>query len=141
MDFKKLIIESFNEYKGPNIEVLDNLYDKNVVFEDPLTKVSGLDALKEYYQHAYGSVKNIHFDFKVIHPSGHSYTCEWDMTFQAKGLNFGKSFTVRGASVITFSEQSQKVIRHHDYVDIGAMVYEKIPGLGKLIGLVKSRLS
>lgn len=141
MDYKKFLVESFNQYYGPNTEVLDRLYDENVVFEDPLTKVSGLAALKRYYQHAYEPVSEIHFDFKEIHESGLTFTCEWDMTMTAKPLNFGKQFTVRGASVITFSEDSQKVIRHHDYVDIGDMVYERIPMLSKLVTLVKTRLS
>lgn len=140
MDFKKLIVDSFNEYKGPNLEVLENLYDDNVVFEDPLIKVSGLPALKKYYQHAYSAVENIHFDFKKIHQSDRTFTCEWDMTYNAKPLNFGKPFTVRGASIITFSEESNKVIQHHDYVDIGDMVYERIPAFGKVIRAIKSRL-
>ena len=141
MDYEKLIVDCFNEYKGPNLEVLDRLYDDSVVFEDPLTKVSGIAELKKYYQHAYSPVSDIRFDFKKIHAAGLTFTCEWDMTFSAKALNFGRPFTVRGASVITFSESSQKVIRHHDYVDIGDMVYERIPLLGKFVSLLKSRLS
>ena len=66
-DFKKLIVESFNEYTGPNTEVLDNLYDKDIYFEDPLTKVNGIDDLKKYYQHAYEPVKSIDFQFKNIY--------------------------------------------------------------------------
>lgn len=141
MDYKKLITETFNNYQGPNVEILDQLYDKDVVFEDPLTKVAGLPELKKYYQHAYKPVTSIRFDFKTIHDAFPVYTCEWDMFFAAKTLNSGKPFSVRGVSVITFSEESQKVIRHHDYVDIGAMVYEKVPGLGTLVRFLKSRLS
>jgi hypothetical protein len=143
MDYKKLIVESFNDYNGPNTEVLERLYDKDVVFEDPLTKVEGLDELKKYYQHAYDPVEDIKFDFKEIHEAGLTFTCEWDMTFatKTKALNMGKPFTVRGTSVISFSEESNKVIRHNDYLDIGEMVYEKIPGLGKVIKVIKSRLS
>ena len=141
VDFKKIIVESFNQYTGENTEVLDKLYDDDVVFEDPLIKVSGLTDLKKYYKHAYSQVKSIEFDFKAIHPSGLTYCCEWDMTFSVTALNFGKPYTVRGASVITFSKKSDKVISHHDYLDIGEMVYEKIPGVGKLVRLMKSRLS
>lgn len=141
MDHNKKIIDCFNEYDGSNEEVLDQLYDKDVVFEDPLTKVSGLPALKKYYQHAYSSVTEIHFDFKKIHEAGLTFTCEWDMTMSVKSLNFGRQYMVRGASVITFSKESNKVIRHHDYVDIGEMVYEKLPLLSRIIKAIKNRLS
>lgn len=140
MDYKQLITDCFNEYTGPNTEVLDRLYDSQVVFEDPLTKVSGLDNLKKYYLHAYGSVSEIRFNFKKIHQSGLVFTCEWDMELKVKPLNFGRRYSVRGVSVITFSEQSNKVIRHHDYLDIGDMVYERIPGVGTVIKAIKRRL-
>jgi len=141
MDFTKKIIDSFNEYDGSNPEVLDDLYDKNVVFEDPLTKIKGISELKKYYTHAYKPVKFINFDFKKIHKAGLVYTCEWHMTLKAPPLNFGKKYTVRGVSIITFSKESEKIISHHDYLDIGDMVYERLPLVGKLVSQVKKRLS
>lgn len=141
MDYENKIIQSFNKYDGSNPEVLDDLYDKNVVFEDPLTKTKGLKKLKEYYAHAYDPVSFIKFDFKKIHKAGLVYTCEWDMTLKASVLNFGRKYTVRGVSIITFSEESQKVIKHHDYVDIGDMVYERIPAVGSIVKQIKKRLS
>lgn len=141
MDRKQFLVDCFNEYTGKNNEVLEKLYDKNVVFEDPLTRVEGFDQLVKYYEHAYSSVKQIHFHFKEIHESGSTLTCEWDMDLVIPVLSWGKKYTVRGASVITFSEESEKVIKHHDYLDIGSMVYERIPVFGRLIHQLKSRLS
>ena len=141
MDYKEKIIQSFNKYDGSNPEVLDDLYDENVIFEDPLTRTKGLKALKKYYKHAYDPVKYIDFDFKQIHQAGMVFTCEWHMTLKASPLNFGRKYTVRGVSVITFSEESQKIITHHDYLDIGDMVYERIPFVGTLVTQIKKRLS
>lgn len=141
MDYKKLIIDSFNAYDGSNPEVLDELYDTEVIFQDPLAKTKGIKELKSYYKHAYDPVRFIEFDFKEIHESGHTFTCEWHMTLKAPPLNFSRKFKVRGVSVLTFSEKSNKVIKHHDYLDIGDMVYEKIPLVGSLIKQIKKRLS
>ena len=112
-----------------------------MVFEDPITRVEGIDALKEYYIHAYGNVKSIRFDFRNIIEAENTYTCEWDMYFQAKMLNFGKEVVVRGLSLLVFDEESSKIIRHRDYLDLGEMVYEQIPGVGSVVRLLKSQLS
>ena len=141
MNYQAKIIDSFNKYDGTNPEVLDDLYDINVVFEDPLTKTEGIDALKKYYKHAYDPVKFIKFDFHKIYQSGLVFTCEWDMTLKANPLNFGKKYTVRGVSIIEFSKETNKIISHHDYVDMGDMVYEQIPFVGRLVKQIKKRLS
>lgn len=135
------IKKAFNEYNGTNPEVLDKFYHNDVVFEDPITKVEGIDELKKYYEHAYANVKSIEFVFKNIIEAGNVYTCEWDMILKAKMLNFGKEISVRGLSLLTFDEETSKVIRHHDYLDLGDMVYERIPGVGSLVKILKSQLS
>jgi len=141
MNNETKIKKAFNDYNGKNQEVLDLFYHPDVVFEDPITKVEGIDELKKYYKHAYGNVKFIEFVFKNIVEAGNIYTCEWDMLLKAKMLNFGKEISVRGLSLLTFDEETSKVIKHHDYLDLGDMVYERIPGVGSFIKMLKSQLS
>lgn len=138
---EKRIDEAFNSYNGKNPKVLDEFYDPEIVFEDPITKVSGVKELKDYYKHAYASVKEINFNFLNIVSSSNNYTCEWEMTLRVPSLNFGKAYSVRGVSVLTFSEKTDKVIKHHDYLDLGDMVYERIPLIGKAVKFAKSKLS
>lgn len=136
------IQNGFNSYQGPNTEVLDELYDVEVTFTDPLIHLKGLSKLKKYYQRAYAPTEQVHFEFHEIYESGGlTYTCEWTMHLTASSLNKGQAFEVRGVSVITFSPTSDKVIRHHDYLDIGDMVYERLPILGRAIRLIKKRLA
>jgi len=137
----KLIKKSFNEYNGKNQEILDELYHPKVVFEDPITRVEGLDSLKKYYQHAYANVKSIRFDFINMIEAENTFTCEWDMHLQAKMLNFGKEIVVKGVSILIFDEKTSKIIRHRDYLDLGEMVYEQIPGIGSVIKILKKQLS
>ena len=135
------IKKAFNAYNGKNQEVLDKLYHQDVVFEDPITKVEGLEELKAYYSHAYANVRSIKFDFKNIIEAGNTFTCEWDMHLKAKMLNFGRKITVRGLSLLEFDEESSKVIHHRDYLDLGEMVYEQIPGVASVVKIIKSQLS
>lgn len=139
---RERIQSSFNAYQGPNTEVLDELYDPEVSFTDPLVDIKGLSRLKTYYQRAYAPAERVRFEFHEIYESeGLTYTCEWSMHLTSPSLNKGKSFPVRGVSVITFSPATDKVIKHHDYLDIGDMVYERLPLLGKAIRLIKKRLA
>jgi len=135
------IKKAFNDYNGKNQEVLEKFYHPDVVFEDPVTRLEGIKELKAYYSHAYANVRSIKFDFKNIVESGDTYTCEWDMYLRAKLLNYGNELVVRGVSLLVFDQESSKVIRHRDYLDLGEMVYEQIPGLGSLIKIMKGQLS
>jgi hypothetical protein len=137
----ELIKKAFNEFNGKNSEVLEELYDQNIHFQDPVTEVTGLENLRKYYQHAYANVKSIQFHFSKITSCENTHTCQWNMEMTVGLLNGGKAYTVPGVSVISFSEKSQKVIEHRDYLDLGAMVYEKLPVLGKVIQTLKKRLS
>lgn len=140
MDKVELIKKCFNEFTGKNVEVLEELYDQQVHFQDPLTDVKGMSELISYYKHAYSKVKQIRFDFHEMHQAGDTVTGEWNMTLSVSGLNGGNPYTVHGVSVLTFSKDSGRVIRHRDYVDIGEMVYERVPVVGSAIRAIKSRL-
>ena len=140
MSKTNLIRDCFNEYTGKNMEVLERLYDDEIHFQDPITDIRGMAELKKYYAHAYSRVKQIRFDFHRMYEAGDTVTAEWNMTLAVKGLNGGNAFTVHGVSVLTFSSKSNKVARHRDYLDIGEMVYERLPLFGGLIKALKGRL-
>ncbi|NQZ01492.1 MAG: nuclear transport factor 2 family protein [Bdellovibrionales bacterium] len=140
MEKTELIKKCFNEYTGENIEVLRELYDDRIHFQDPLTDIKGMEELIRYYRHAYSKVKQIRFDFHEFHVAGQTVTGEWNMTLSVSGLNGGKPYTVHGVSVLTFSEESGKIIKHRDYLDIGSMVYEQVPVFGSAVRAIKSRL-
>ncbi len=136
----KNMIKTFNELGVDNLSVLDTFYDSAAEFQDPAVKIKGLPKLKKYYAAVYENVKSIHFNFTEIIKNDLCYYATWTMDLSAKGLNSGKKFSVEGISVIQFNEKNL-VIYHRDYLDLGAMVYEKLPVLGSLVGLIKKKLA
>jgi hypothetical protein len=58
------------------------------------------------------------------------------MTYSHPKLNKGQSINVEGMSQLRFSD---KIFAHRDYFDVGQMLYEQVPFLGGLIGLLKNR--
>lgn len=137
---KNKIKNTFNAFDGKNLENLDDFYADSVAFEDPVTKIKGLKNLKKYYSHAYKNVKSIKFEFSEIFNEGGTYGAAWEMHLSVKGLNGGREYTVPGFSRIKFNKKNL-VIEHRDYVDLGDMVYERLPLQGLVISLIKKMLT
>lgn len=139
-EIKEKIRHAFNSFDGSSADLLEDFYSSDAVFQDPIRKVSGLNGIKEYYRGVYKNVKSISFDFSEIHHEGSIYYATWTLNMEVRGLNFGKPYSVDGISVLTFGEDG-KVIHHRDYLDLGEMVYEKIPVLGSVVSLLRKALA
>ena len=86
----------------------------------------------------YKNVKSIRFDFDHFVESPTEVVGIWKMTLETDKLNSGKPIVVEGNSVIRFGSNG-KAIYHRDYFDMGAFVYENIPGLGFVVKKIKDR--
>jgi hypothetical protein len=123
-----------------------------VVFDDPITTHVGLSNVKLYFENLLQNTESCFFvihDIKLLSNSSDSdefkkqstsfdYTVLWTMTFATKRLNKGNPIDVDGTSFLKIEDN--KVIRHKDYYDMGQMVYEHVPLLGKIVKKIKHRL-
>jgi hypothetical protein len=139
MDFSKKITTTFNSFTGDDQKLLENFYSPQVVFTDPVRSIQGLENLQKYYRHIYKNVQKIQFHFQHFIEQENQVAGEWVMDLQAKGLNFGEPFQVRGSSFFVFNEQGL-VKTQNDYLDLGQMVYEKIPVLGIAVKTIRKAL-
>lgn len=139
MNLEERIIQAFNKYTGKNHEILDDFYAPDVHFIDPVTNIFGLERLTLYYIKTYKNVESIKFNFTDFIEDKNKLFAQWTMTLQVKGLNSNSPFEVEGASLFEFNSEN-KVVYHRDYVDLGAMIYERLPVIGALIQLIKRKL-
>jgi hypothetical protein len=130
---------TFNALNKDNVPVLDGFYHPEVVFEDPLVRINGLERLKRYYADMYESVTAISFDFSEQIVEEDTHVAIWSMRMRFRKLNKGREVQLDGISVIRFNEEDL-VVYHRDYFDVGAMVYEQVPFVGYLVRQVKKRL-
>lgn len=128
----------FNELRHDNTHILDSFYHRGVKFEDPIGTIDGIDEMKSYYQKMYKDVESISFNFKNYSQADNRYFFSWDMTLKTPKLNSGEEFIVSGVSEILF--EGNLVAYHRDYFDMGAFIYEKVPVLGRIVRILKSRL-
>lgn len=122
---------------SPQLSIYD-VYSHDIVFRDPLHEIQGLNVLIEYMENMYGNVRSCEFVYLDEWVKDGSACIKWDMVFSHKRLAFGRKITVRGMTHISFN---QRIESHEDVFDLGAMIYQNIPVLGKLVRWLNSRLS
>jgi predicted ester cyclase len=136
VDLLKSFYQNLNK---DNMELVDEFYDSNVKFADPIVSLSGSAAVKAYYTKLYQNVKTINFDFKDMIESGDTVVAIWIMTLQTDKLNNGEPFKVEGNSIVKFKDTG-KAVYHRDYFDMGEFIYERLPVLGFVIKKIKVRM-
>ena len=131
----------FDKLDSSHMELVDNFYDQNAVFQDPVHQLQGAASIKAYYAGLYQNVDSIRFDYGKSVESGDMVSLTWTMYLKTEALNDGKEITVDGVSVLTFDGTAGKVIRHRDYFDMGEFVYERVPVLKSVVGYIKKRMA
>lgn len=129
--------ETFQRLGADSLELLDELYGAEIVFEDPLHTVRGLDALRNYFATLYEGVVSCRFDFHEELVVDGRASLTWTMHLEHRRFHKGRIIEVAGASFIHFGD---KVEFHRDYFDVGQLVYERVPLLGGLVRAVKRRV-
>ncbi|AZF03537.1 nuclear transport factor 2 family protein [Pseudomonas sp. R5-89-07] len=137
-DFLRRFGHTFATLDKHNLHLLDSLYSEDIVFADPLHEVHGLPQLHRYFAQLYSNVSQLGFDFHGFDQTaeGEGYL-RWTMSFRHPRLAGGKLIQVPGCSHLMWRD---KVYRHRDYFDVGALLYEHVPVLGGVISWLKRRM-
>lgn len=115
---------------------LAQIYAADIVFVDPLGRVEGLDNLTHYFSGVYKNVTSCRFDYLEECRLDGRTSIKWDMFFKHPKLAGGREITVRGVSLLEFSD---KVTFHEDIYDVGSLIYENVPVLGGPVRYLKRR--
>lgn len=129
-------IDVYGQLNSDNLHLLDDVYSDSIVFSDPLHRLEGLGSVKSYMAHMYQNISNYSIsinDAMVAHEQAY---LQWTMQFSHRRLNKGQLIVFDGVSRLTFEN---KITHHHDYYDLGAMLYEYIPLIGNMIKLIKAK--
>lgn len=86
----------------------------------------------------YSNVNSCNFEILSADQVEQRGYIRWLMLLSHPKLSAGKEIQVEGLTFIEFADG--KVIHHKDYFDLGAMLYERLPVLGKIITTIKQKL-
>lgn len=138
-DFLRQFAERFASLDASNLDRLGELYSDDILFRDPLHEVRGLPAVRGYFDELYANISELRFDFYGFDQSaeGEGYL-RWTMSYRHPRLRGGELIRVEGCSHLRWRD---KVYQHRDYFDAGALLYEHLPILGRVIAWLKGRLA
>lgn len=117
---------------GPQMgEGVEAIYASEVAFRDPITRLRGIDALRRYLTHFGETAAGARFAVTdtIVQPG--DAVVFWSMTPAGGGA------AIDGVSHLRVHD---RVVAERDYFDLGE-VYDRVPGLAWLTGLVKGRLA
>jgi hypothetical protein len=117
---------------------MEAMYATNVQFSSPYINLVGRDALAEHYKSLFANLKSFSLDITEEFVSGQETVLLWDITYAHPKLNSGDTLKISGVSHLTFADD--QVISQKDYFDAGAMVYENVTLVGRLVKWVKNKV-
>lgn len=132
--------EFFQKLSIQNINLVNEFYAPDVVFQDPVHRLTNSEAVTSYYKNLYSKVTSIRFEYRKGIEDGQQVSLEWRMFLKTPSIADGKEITVDGVSLIKFNAAG-KAIEHRDYFDMGEFVYERVSILGSVIRYIKGRMS
>lgn len=133
----KLLYQQLNR-DSITAELIRSCYADDVSFYDPFHQIRGVQALTEYFVSMYSNVEHISFNFTGSWHQDNSSMLRWTMKFSHPRISRGELIAVEGCSELHWQEG--KIVRHQDFFDAGAMLYEHLPLLGWAIGKLKERM-
>jgi hypothetical protein len=139
-EFLRDFAKGFAALDKNNLQRLPELYSHDIAFTDPMHEINGLADLHLYFAQLYANVRDLKFDFHAFDQvrEGKGYL-RWTMSYAHPRLNSGKTIQVQGCSHLLWSHG--KVFQHRDFFDAGALLYEHLPVMGKIIHWLKGRLA
>ena len=133
----------YNKLDKTSTNMLPEVYTRDVVFQDPLHRIEGIEALVGYFGRLYANVDTCRFDFGVRLRQADNAFVTWTMTLRHPRLAGGQEYHVEGCSRLRFAASDgphgERVCQHRDYFDAGDLLYERLPLLGSVIRQVKRR--
>ncbi|WP_413693228.1 nuclear transport factor 2 family protein [Psychromonas sp. KJ10-2] len=128
-------ISIYQKLSFNNLNLLDEVYAEEVTFIDPIHEIHGLSNLHDYFEGLYKNLSSCTFSINDVIIDNQQAAIYWEMIYQHPKLNGGNFVSVQGTSKLIALDN--KIIYHRDYLDLGAMLYEQLPLIGKLIHWIK----
>lgn len=134
----KAFTQIYEALTKENCDSIQEIYHPDIVFEDPIHKTEGLTDLVAYLTDSYKNVHYCRFHITDTMEQDDQACVRWHMLLSHPALAKGKEIKVHGCSALRYQEDL--IIYHRDYFDVGEMVYQNLPVLSTVIGMIRQRL-
>lgn len=128
----------YEQFSAATIARLDDIYTQDVEFRDPVHTIHGSLRLKGYLRRMANSISHYRMRYLDEVVTDNAAYLTWELDYAHRQLRGGEVITVRGMSRLLFTT---RIYYHEDSYDLGALLYEHIPGLGFATRHVKQRMA
>lgn len=132
------IKEAYQTLGSENLSDVESLYTSDIYFEDPSHAVQGKTSLMTYFSNQFKNLDKCSFKFHSTIVDETDIFMTWTMFLNHPKLHSGDTVRVEGVSYLR--TRNGKIYYHRDYFDMGAMLYEHVPLLGRIVQRIKQRL-
>jgi limonene-1,2-epoxide hydrolase len=130
-------ISCYQKLSTDNLATLKEIYHEDIHFQDPACELHGLNSLLDYFRHLYQDIESCNFVIQGKSSIDEQAFVSWEMSIKHRRIR--DSISVEGISHLKLLDG--KIVSHRDYFDLGALVYEHLPVLGKLVLRIRKRLT
>ncbi|MCH1600683.1 MAG: nuclear transport factor 2 family protein [Pseudomonadales bacterium] len=130
--------EAYQAFGSENIADVESLYTTDIYFEDPSHAIQGKPSLMRYFANQFKNLDKCSFKFHSTIANETDIFMTWTMFVNHSKLRGGETIRVEGTSYLR--TRNGKIYYHRDYFDMGAMLYEHLPLIGRIIQRIKQRL-
>ena len=133
------VVEAYQNLDPTKLEEVATLYTSDIYFEDPTHGVQGRSAVLAHFSKTFKKLQGCSFNFHRTVSDGADIFLAWTMTAKHPKVLKGKVVRVEGASYL--KTRNGKIFYHRDYFDMGSLLYEHLPFLGRIIQKIKRRVA
>jgi steroid delta-isomerase len=130
------LVHFFETLTPQSVSGLQRFYAGDCRFKDPFNDVRGLPALEAIFHHMFDRLEAPRFIVRERVVAMPRVLLTWDFEFRFRSWQPQATQRIHGASLLTFDEAGL-VAAHRDYWDAAEELYEKLPGIGALLRLLK----
>jgi steroid Delta-isomerase len=129
------LVRYFETLSLESLGALPQYYAPHCRFVDPFNDVHGADHVAAIFHHMFEQLEAPRFLVQDRVAEGQRVLLTWDFGFRFRRWRPGQVQHIQGASLLSF-DAGGLVVMHRDYWD-AAELYEKLPGIGLLMRMLK----
>lgn len=130
------LVQFFETLTLQSVSGLQRFYAEDCRFKDPFNDVRGHHALEMIFRHMFDQLDAPRFIVRERVVEMPRVLLTWDFEFRFRRWQPRVTQRIHGASLLTFDDAGL-VAEHRDYWDAAEELYEKLPGIGALLRLLK----
>ena len=128
----------FEKLSLDNLDQLSSVMTEDIHFIDPFNDVRGLGQVEKVFRHMFDNLENARFTVSHIALTNENEPLgflRWELDSSLKD----KPYRITGMSEVSFAPDG-RVNKHIDHWDAARQFYEKLPLIGGLLRIIRSRL-